>query len=83
MTECLWRTDKENTRGLWSPSIALAVHAGRGVLAVLVTGNKNELRKKGKGISPSSRKLWLKCVMTGHLARFTGTDSMLQSLKGT
>jgi len=47
--EILWR--------LWSPSIALAVHAGRGVLVVLVAGNENAFREVGKGISPSSRKL--------------------------
>ena len=69
-------------RGLWSPSIALTVQVGRGLLAVLFTRNKNVFRKMGKRISTSSRKLWLKCVMAVCLIRLAGKGSKLQSLKG-
>lgn len=42
---------------------------------------KQEFGKMGKGISTSSRKLWLKCVMARHLIGLSGRGSMLQSLK--
>lgn len=62
--EGTWRSMK----GLWSPSIAPTVQAGRGLLAMLFTGKRNAFRKMGKGISTGSRKMWLKCVTAGDIS---------------
>lgn len=45
---------KENTRGVWSPSIALTVQVGRGLLAVLFTGKNLALSERSMKTAVSS-----------------------------